>query len=190
MASFRYQLYFIKPGLGWARWPELWTKEPALAARLPDPPSLACGQGEFISTSLSIQRDLTPWSVKRSCAKVMEKLVSEGAQRLFLTSSFFKLPGEKRNCSYLSSLLFLWRGCSFLSLCGAFWKPKAVWEVILGLLYCCMRKSGRKCWCLLPPSPQSHSSVNYGRVNIISKNWEILPLSCASLVDCELFHFL
>lgn len=34
---------------------------------------------------------------------MMEKLVSEGAQRLFLTSSFFKLPGEKRNCSYLSS---------------------------------------------------------------------------------------
>ena len=37
---------------------------------------------------------------------------------------------------------------------------------------------------------QSHSSVNYGRVNIISKNWKILPLSCASLVDCKLFHFL
>ena len=34
---------------------------------------------------------------------MMEKLVSEGAQRLFLTSSFFKLPGEKPNCSYLPS---------------------------------------------------------------------------------------
>ena len=45
------------------------------------------------------------------------------------------------------------------------------------------------CQCLLL-LPQSHSSVNYGRVNIISKNWKILPLSCASLVDCKLFHFL
>ena len=34
---------------------------------------------------------------------MMEKLVSEGAQRLFLTSSFLKLPGEKPNCIYLPS---------------------------------------------------------------------------------------
>ena len=33
---------------------------------------------------------------------MMEKLVSEGAQHLFLMS-FFKIPGEKPNCSYLPS---------------------------------------------------------------------------------------
>lgn len=71
--------------------------KPALASPPPSPPSVACGQGEFISTFPSIQRDLTPCSVKRSCAKVMEKLVSEGPQRLFLSSVFIAL-GEKPNC--------------------------------------------------------------------------------------------
>lgn len=124
--------------------------KPALAPRRPFPPSVACGQGEFISTLPSIQRDLTPWSVKRSCAKVMEKLVSESAQRLFLTSSVFIVSGEKPNCvicCYYYSLSFFLtkvRGVVFTDpFLGAFWKLKAVWEIILDLLYCCLRKAGR-----------------------------------------------
>lgn len=127
----------------------LWTSVNPRLLPAPSLPPLPAVRGEFISTSPSIQRDLTRWSVKRSCAEGMEKSVWEGAQRLFQDSSFLKVSGEWPGCVIcwavrcLSSLLFSKRGWSFLILSGASWKLKVVWEIIWDLLYCCVRKDGR-----------------------------------------------
>ena len=61
---------------------------------------------------------------------MMEKLVSEGAQRLFLTSSFFKLPGEKPNCSYLPSTRLFVVVIVFLGGAGAVLFSVPLWGIL------------------------------------------------------------